>query len=72
MRYLLSILLLTLVGTAWGQMSQQDVEQQRLKAELEYMSAESVRGAYTDFCRTAGYDKTLYGEKLKTLEALLG
>ena len=72
MRYLLSILLLTLVGTAWGQMSQQDVEQQRLKAELEYMSAESVRSAYADFCRTEGYDKALYGEKLQTLEALMG
>ncbi|MBR5864451.1 MAG: SUMF1/EgtB/PvdO family nonheme iron enzyme [Alistipes sp.] len=70
MRYLISIIFLTLVSVAWGQSL--DVEQQRLKAELEYVSAESVRSAYADFCRMEGYDKALYGEKLKELEALLG
>ena len=72
MRYLLSILFLTLASVAWGQMSQNEVEQQRLKAELEYMSTESMRSAYADFCRTEGYNKSLYGEKLQTLEALMG
>ena len=43
MRYLISIIFLTLVSVAWGQSL--DVEQQRLKAELEYVSAESVRSA---------------------------
>ena len=70
MRYLISIIFLTLVSVAWGQSL--DVEQQRLKAELEYVSAESVRSVYADFCRMEDYDKALYGEKLKELEALLG
>ena len=73
MRYIVTILILSLCHiAAWGQFSPEKAEQLRLKAELEYLNVESVRSAYTDFCKSAGYDAVQYGDKLKQLEQLAG
>ena len=64
------ILLLICSATAWGQVSHEEAEQQRLSAEIEYLNIGAVRSAYADFCKTTSYDAVLYGEKLKELEAL--
>ena len=69
MRYAITLLLLVLCHmSAWGQLSQEQAEQLRLKAELDYMNVESVRSAYADFCKNSSYDKAHYGEKLRQLE----
>ena len=68
MRLFISPLLLVFSTSSWAQ----SPEDMRLKSELEYLNIESVKSAYTDFCKTKGYDSALYGTKLKELEQLVG
>ena len=73
MKRIYTILIISLCyATAWGQVSQEKAEQLRLKTELEYLNIESVRSAYLDFCKAQEYNSTLYGEKLKALEQVVG
>ena len=66
------ILIATLCSlTAWGQLNPQDAEKLRINNELEYLSMEAIQQAYSDFCKTKGYDAALYAAKIKELEALL-
>ena len=67
MRLFISLLLLVISTSSWAQ-SPEDI---RLKSELEYLNIESVKSAYTDFCKSKGYDSALYGAKLKELEQLM-
>ena len=68
MRLFISLLLLVFSTSSWAQ----SPEDMRLKSELEYLNIESVKSAYTDFCKSKGYDSALYGAKLKELEQLMG
>ena len=58
------------VSVAWGQISKEKASELTIQAEMQYFSIESVRSAYTDFCRDKNYDAKLYGEKLAELERL--
>ena len=57
--------------TAWGQPNPADAEKLRINNEMEYLSMEAIQQAYSDFCKTKGYDAALYASKIKELEALL-
>ena len=72
MRLVISLLLLVISTTVWGQTPEQKAQELRLRSELEYMNIESLKSAYADFCKVASYDATLYGAKLKELEQLAG
>ena len=50
MRLFISLLLLVFSTSSWAQ----NPEDMRLKSELEYLNIESVRSAYTDFCKSKG------------------
>ena len=68
-KILILVSLLYSVAT-WGQLKPEEAEKLRIQNELEYFSVESVRQAYNDFCKTKGYNATLYADKLKELESL--
>ena len=68
-KILILVSLLYSVAT-WGQLKPEEAEKLRIQNELEYFSVESVRQAYNDFCKTKGYNATLYADKLKELEGL--
>lgn len=63
-------ILLALIGatSAWADPTPRQVEAMRTEAEMTYFSVESVRKAYNDFCKTAGYDKARYGALVAELE----
>ena len=62
------LLALLCATTAWADPTPKQAALMRAEAEMTYFSVESVRKAYNDFCKTAGYDKVRYGALVAELE----
>ena len=63
-----TLLALFCATTAWADPTPKQAAMMRAEAEMTYFSVESVRKAYNDFCKTAGYDKARYGALVAELE----